>query len=343
VQIVSPASPSTLPLAAFTVTASAVDYDGGSVSSVQFYWHGPDWSNPGWTLVGTDSTPADGWSMGIDPAQYGGVNGSALYVQAISKSGATGGVVWWNVLADTTPPVTQVSALPAVTNSTVVNVQWTGTDPVGSISYYELQYQVNDGAWSDVIANKIYPANVFSTWVEMPAGKKIGFRVRGVDTAGNVEAYPNQPDAVTTIAATCTPDANEALGQSLSSAVTLDKGVMSAAYNFCASSSTGANDVDWMAFDAEQGDKLLVFGRPAGGGTGLTLTIYTGTTTLMQVGGAWTSTGYNMSASGIWTAPAKGTYYLEVKPFHSTMFGTDMRYQVWVGLAKPVFMPSVSR
>jgi hypothetical protein len=76
------------------IEAQAVDFDGGLVAHVDFYWHGPDW-NQGWVKLGSDTNGADGWAFLVDPLKYGGARGSAAYVRAVSRTGGTLGAVVW--------------------------------------------------------------------------------------------------------------------------------------------------------------------------------------------------------------------------------------------------------
>ncbi len=87
---------------------------------------------------------------------------------------------------DAAPPDTEVDDLPAYSKRNFT-VSWSGSDPGGSgIAYYDVQVQINDGAWGNWLTG------VTTTSAEYGGGedgRKYAFRVRGVDNAGNVEAY----------------------------------------------------------------------------------------------------------------------------------------------------------
>lgn len=65
-------------------------------------------------------------------------------------------------------------------------VTWSGTDPGGSgIHHYDVQYSIDGGVWADWITNVDFTHAVYTG----QDGRHYQFRARGVDYAGNVEAY----------------------------------------------------------------------------------------------------------------------------------------------------------
>lgn len=96
---------------------------------------------------------------------------------------------------DHKPPPTAVAPLPAVSPSPFT-VVWGGADegPAG-LTHYDIQVQLDGGAWADWLTNTQELAAIY----EAKGGTRVAFRSRGTDAAGNVEAWPAQPDAVTTV------------------------------------------------------------------------------------------------------------------------------------------------
>ncbi len=332
VKILYPAAK--VPTMPFTITASAADYDGGSVAQMDFYWHGPDW-NKAWVKLGSDTNGKDGWSFPVDPTAYGDVNGSALYVQAVSRTGGIKGIAKWALVPDLDSPISQLNPLPTQINSTVFQINWTASDLQNDIDHFELQYQ-EDGSstwvnWEDPSRPPAQimpiPGNARFTWFYGKPGSTYRFQLRAVDRAGNREISPSQ--ASTSIGATCSPD-NEQFGQSIDTAALLPRGDYSPLFNFCSLAETGSGpgDSDWMAIQAEAGETLLLRFIPAGGGTAFLVNLYKDAGTLL---GTWQSSGYEMGVNAKWVPPETGTYFLEVKPIRPELFGTDMRYQVWYG------------
>ena len=94
-------------------------------------------------------------------------------------------VVTYRVTNDSQPPDITVDPLPAFSRRQFT-VSWSGVDQGSSgIGFYDVQYQVDGGAWTDWQLNVTYNSAEFVG----VTGHTYGFRARGVDRAGNVEAY----------------------------------------------------------------------------------------------------------------------------------------------------------
>ena len=52
---------------------------------------------------------------------------------------------------DTGTPVSQLNPIPTSSYSTLIRLSWSGSDPDGVLGSYDLQYQVNGGAWIDYL------------------------------------------------------------------------------------------------------------------------------------------------------------------------------------------------
>jgi hypothetical protein len=108
------------------------------------------------------------------------------------------------ITTDFRAPESQVLPLPQVEPATIFTVSWTGTDqaPVGGlgsgIESYDIQYQKDTGFWTDWRTSTTATSASFTG----EPGSVYNFRSRARDRAGNVEQYPQTPDAVTQVAAT---------------------------------------------------------------------------------------------------------------------------------------------
>jgi lysophospholipase L1-like esterase len=87
---------------------------------------------------------------------------------------------------ETTPPVTWIEPLPALSECGQVAVSWSGTDNESSVVDYDVQAQVNYGEWTDWLlgttaTSGVYPGGAYND--------VLGFRVRGRDASGNQNDY----------------------------------------------------------------------------------------------------------------------------------------------------------
>ncbi len=105
-------------------------------------------------------------------------------------------VVTYQVIVDTTPPTSTVTALPTWSPATF-NVNWSGADNAGGsgIKNYDVQFRANNGAWQSWQTATINTSASFTG----QNGVRYDFRVRAIDIAGNVEAWSNTPDTGTTV------------------------------------------------------------------------------------------------------------------------------------------------
>ena len=97
---------------------------------------------------------------------------------------------------DTVPPTSSMNPLPQFTFSSNFSVSWTGTDTGSGIAHYDVEFQVDNGDWQTLVAATPQTSHVVTN---APDGATYGFRVRGVDRAGNVQSFPAGVQAQTTI------------------------------------------------------------------------------------------------------------------------------------------------
>lgn len=105
-------------------------------------------------------------------------------------------IVTYDITIDTTPPTSRVTALPQWSPGTFT-VNWTGSDnPGGSgIRHYDVQFRSNGGEWQNWQTATTATSATFTG----QNNNLYEFRVRAVDNANNVEAFPNDPEASTRV------------------------------------------------------------------------------------------------------------------------------------------------
>jgi hypothetical protein len=99
----------------------------------------------------------------------------------------------WQTL-DVVPPHAEVAPLPAYLR-TNAEVSWQGIDAGGAgIRFFDVQYRVNDDAWTDWLTN-----NVGNVWFfDSQPGNTVHFRARAIDNAYNVEPWSGNGNTATT-------------------------------------------------------------------------------------------------------------------------------------------------
>ncbi|MCB9135611.1 MAG: pre-peptidase C-terminal domain-containing protein [Anaerolineales bacterium] len=327
------------------VTVSASDV-GTGIERVDFYFHAGDWANGSWTLLGTDTDGTDGWSLpgGWDTTPLADQLGMALVARAVDRAGNISMLAAWNLALDRVPPQTTVVALPPVLDTSAMLIEWSSTDNIAPIREFDIQWQINNGAWTD------YQMNVISAtrqmWVIGELGTLYGFRVRAVDEAGNLEPYNNGTNLTTTFLEPCDePDEWEGeMGDN--AAGTASVYASSQTHNFC-----NLADEDWAQVTLEVGKPYFITTSPIDPSAAVVIEIYAedGTTLLEQVypqdpnGQPATGTAsFGLSTLMIYQPSASGTYYLRLYHPMSEVVGAAVRYTLVVN-SYQLFVPVIFR
>lgn len=321
-----------IPGAVFEVSANASD-TGSGAAQVDFYWHKPDWTNGSWELIGSDKNGSDGWSMLYDLSAKGDFTNSGIYVEARDTAGNTSGVLLLGLKVDTTKPVSQLNALEGVNHSTAVRLTWTATDTGSGVAEVNFQYKWNGPDWQNLLPNP--PVTPPETWFLGAFGRTYDFRMRARDWSNNLEDYPDNPEASTTIESTCVEDVFDASGDDSRDKATPLFLETTQEHNLC-----GLGDVDWVSFAGQAGVKLMVVGTSISGGAAVNLEIYNSAGELQASAQA---AGLGKSAAFLWTPPETATYYLKATPLVEGLAGSNARYQLWIGQPKELYLPVIGR
>jgi hypothetical protein len=257
------------------------------------------------------------WKLGKLPA------GSYSWtVWARNISGESEARLEFTVSLADPPPSTFMLALPAESSSTALNLQWDVQAGIEDLAYFELQVQENGGEWKNLAGN--LASDLRNFWFWGTPGYQYAFRVRGVDRGNNKEAYPEIADASTKITFECTPDAFENNGNDNTWPGSAELVINQAQqHNYC-----GLDDVDWMSFSANAGQKYTIHARPVDEAASSNLQLIA--PDRYEILGEVRADGFNQPVRLEWTAPEDGQYYLILKPFDDRLTGTGTNYQVVV-------------
>jgi hypothetical protein len=308
-----------------TTNFSALSEDVGSgVKRVEFWWHSPDWESGQWQLLAKDTNANDGWSAPFNGSNYAeGQNGALVVISFDNKENGSL-VVQWNVPIDNTPPVTNLTRLPATIDGTGIHLSWNASDTRSRLAGFEIQFQMDGGSWQAWQSNTI--GDQYATWFIGQPGHAYGFRMRGLDTPGNLEAFPTSAETTTKTTATCNVDAfDKGAGDGESGhAVSLKLDTFQK-HNYC-----GAKDVDWVDFIAKAGQEILIMALPESGSPAasmLDLYQFSESVRLLHT----QALGNGVPLSLRWIAPADGLYLIRMAPLDAGVFGNNATYRIRVG------------
>ena len=195
------------------------------------------------------------------------------------------------------------------------------------------QKRQDGGAWEDW--HQGVGSQYVGAWFIGEMGHRYGFRMRGVDRAGNVEAYPGSAEAETYINY-CSGDAYESdNGPAQASEIAPGQ---SQAHNFC-----GVDDQDWVKFWAWAGKRYVVQTGNLGwtGDTVLTLYDADGTTVLAENDDiAYPD---NLASRVEWIAGRDGWLYARVRHYNGRIAGNAVTYTLWLEEGYRAYLPLVLR
>jgi hypothetical protein len=342
--LVFPAPPTTngyLPNQTINLTALVSDTQSG-VAYVDFYWHDNDWERGKWKLLYSDTDGANGWNTSFNPTAQPEQKNLALYVNAYDRARNMIGSGHWNLGIDRTLPVTALGPISATQTSTAFALSWTGSDNLSGLDHYELQWNVDNSGW------QAYPATLTALtqkiWMIVQAGHNYAFRLRGVDVAGNQEAFTTTAETSTTIPATiCSaPDSWETDNTS-ATAKPISFSV-NQIHNFCNPLTPDKlNDVDWITITVRAGQRYLIQVTPLAENAAATISLYTSDGVTLTLQAEATPTDFGQSTWLEWFPSKSEIAYIRLRHPDGRVAGNTVAYEVRVVENYPVYLPVVRR
>lgn len=315
------------------VTVRATPQDAGGIDQVQFFvgynsGSGWAWYNLGWDLDGSD-----GWSRVWDASGVPDQRGVAFYAYAWDRAGNGAGAAVWDVTLDRTPPTTAIRPLAATQDSTAFIVWWDASDNAAGIDHLDLQKRRDGGAWEDWHLG--VGSQYVGAWFVGEMGHRYGFRMRGVDRAGNAEAYPGGPEAETYINF-CSGDPYEAdNGPAQARSIALGQ---SQAHNFC-----GVDDEDWVKFQVRAGKRYVLETGSLGFATDTVLTLYDSDGATVLTENDDIAYPENLASRVEWKAQRDGWLYARVRHYDGRVAGNAVTYTLRLEEGYRVYLPTVLR
>ena len=327
-----------IPNITFPLQVNAGDSSG--VKRVDFFWQAANILDAPWVSLGHDSNGADGWSVSFDPRAHEPIANGTLYAQALDEANNQQTIMRTvlGYVAVSQPPSSQMQALPANLQTTLIALKWSGSDPQGLLSGYDLQVKVDAGSWQALQLNIPAAQTSYDYLGEM--GKHYEFRLRAMNYGGKYEAYPDNAEVSVTLPSACDPDGYEADGDQPAGKAAGLAADSSQEHNFCAIPGY-LNDEDWVALDVQAGTTYLIFATSQSGGAAMRLKLYAadGSTLLKEQASA----SFGQSALMRYTAAENSRLYLDIIPLDGRLAGTDVRYSIWYGAGSTQYLPLMNR
>ncbi len=315
------------------VTVRATPQDANGIDQVQFFVGYDSGSGWAWYNLGWDLDGSDGWSRPWDATGVPDQRGVAFYAYAWDRAGNGAGAAVWDVTLDRTPPTTAIRPLAATQDSTAFVVRWDASDNAAGIDHFDLQRRQDGGAWQDWHLG--VGSQYIGAWFVGEMGHRYGFRMRGVDRAGNVESYPAGAETETYINV-CSGDAYEADNEA-GQARPMAPG-QSQAHNFC-----GVNDADWVKFQARAGKRYVLETGNLGFTTDTVLTLYDSDGTTVLAENDDIAYPDNLASRVAWIAQKDGWLYARVRHWDGRIAGNAVTYTLRLEEGYRVYLPIILR
>lgn len=261
-----------------------------------------------------DWQAGNSWNVGkLDNGRY------TLTVKARNIAGAVTTTEVFTVNTPVVTPETHMESLPQGSRTTSIRLSWVVDMRAADVDYFDLQWREAKGEWvnwSEPIDGKTREVNFWAV-----PDKLYEFRIRAVNKKGKAEAFTGKPETSTYVLPDCADDAYEGEGtgdDKRASAPVVEYGVTQT-HNWCQ-----LKDLDWVVFQAAEGDALTLRVDPIGAASGAKLKLFTaGSKDILAE-----SKPENADSVTVlnWTAPADGAYALKMTPVDARIAGEDAQY-----------------
>jgi hypothetical protein len=254
------------------------------------------------------------------------------------------GVAAWNLGIDKTAPVTDLKPLNATQPSNAFLLEWTGSDNLSGIDYFEIKEKMNDSEWTTT--PRIVGTNT-KYWIIGEPGNTYSFLMHGVDHSGNAEIYPSAAETSTAIpdeAVLCfAPDGYDTSGNdnSPANASTIYVNKASQIHNYCNPLSADKKfDEDWIKVNVTQGQRYLIQSLPNSPQTATIISLYAqnGTTLLAES----TPQAFGDITNLLWTSNRDRTAYIRLRHLDGNVIGNDVSTTISVRTATSTYLPFVN-
>ena len=156
---------------------------GNEIVSVEFWFHGRNWSTDNWVYLGKDVNGTNGWQAPISTTGMQEAGDYTLVAVATDSGGKTGVDVSFAAMVDRTPPWVTMDSVRSPVLDDSVTITWTGGDTLSGLNYYTLAVNVNNSGYQTLATSLPRTSNTFTFAVS--DAQMVVFNLIGYDLAGN--------------------------------------------------------------------------------------------------------------------------------------------------------------
>ena len=172
-----------LPQSGFVSADVTKGSTGANITSVEFWFHGRNWSTGDWVYLGKDTNGSNGWQAPIITTGMAEASDYSILAVATDSAGNKDVDVSFQAIVDGTSPWITFETVRSPLMSNLVTIRWTGGDNLSGLNYYSLAVNVN-GAGYQTLENILPKTTTSYTY---PVGKNqiLVFALTAYDKSGN--------------------------------------------------------------------------------------------------------------------------------------------------------------
>jgi len=172
-----------LPQSGFVSAEVNEGSNSSEITSVEFWFHPPNWITGQWVYLGRDTNGFNGWQAPIITAGMPEGKNYTILAVATDADGNKGVDVSFQAIVDATPPWLNLGEVRSPVTGSTINISWTGGDSLSGLDYYSLAVNVNDTGYVSV--ESYLPKTTTSYPYSIQQEQSLVFALTAHDKSGN--------------------------------------------------------------------------------------------------------------------------------------------------------------
>ena len=157
---------------------------GSEIASVEFLYHGTNWSGDDWVTLGVDEDGSNGWQAVVNAAALAEGASHTIVALATDDDGSQDVDVVFNAIVDKTAPLVEINSIKSPVEGESITLSWIGSDALTGVDHYDLLLNLNSAGY-EVIAGNLEAATT-SYEYSISEGDILIFKLEAYDAVGNM-------------------------------------------------------------------------------------------------------------------------------------------------------------
>jgi hypothetical protein len=172
-----------LPRAGFVEAEVTIGSSESEITSVEFWFHGRDWSQNNWVYLGKDTDGSNGWQAPISTLGMAEASNYSIVAVATDDEGNIGVDVNFRAVVDKTPPSLNLDTIRSPIMDDIITLSWSAGDNLAGLDYYSLAVDINNSGFKMLESN--LPGTQTSYEYSVEEAQLLEFKLTAYDKSGN--------------------------------------------------------------------------------------------------------------------------------------------------------------